>query len=478
MLPTIKSRVHDIIRHAIALALLVTVFSAPTRAQSGVYAYFNDDPVTLLGSLSADFTTYVMSNPSISGITVVISWQKYDVGTVTSGPVLNINVTAPTLRTLDADMASIAGSSKKINLIVWAGTASGPGGANSSTPAYIFDTAWPMNCVSLTICSTTVGAVDTCDCHNYHGSKWPTPLGSKCANANSTAFDGGGVPAAWEQPFYLAYENWLGKLLSYYNANNTSGSNIRTQIGYIRIGVGTGGGSVVACPSVEKGIFMGGNTAPNPPLDETVWRNYNNSVYASVAQSSPTPTMILEASPFGGLTLGMSDGNTPLSWADDVAQVAIANGLGIGAESLNGTSDQGDPLLYSQIQPCSNDWCGLFNSYYSISPMRSLQTITPTNPNCLNQPTSCNGTGSLVTVLPFGTQRRATTFEIYYNDLLCAYDSDNYADSTYCPLISPGVYLAPFLPYQQALANAALLQPNSTADAQGKTSLSGSSSIH
>jgi hypothetical protein len=135
-------------------------------------------------------------------------------------------------------------------------------------------------------------------------------------------------------------------------------------------------------------------------------------------------------------------------------------------------------ILYSVGQPCSNDWCGLFNSYYSISPMRSLQTITPTNPNCLNQPTSCNGTGSLVTVLPFGTQRRATTFEIYYNDLLCAYDSDNYADSTYCPLISPGVYLAPFLPYQRALANAAFLQPNSTIDVQGKTSLSGSSSIH
>ncbi len=266
----------------------------------------------------------------------------------------------------------------------------------------------------------------------------------------------------------------MKKLIAYYNTTSI----LSGQIGYIRVGVGTGGGSVVACPNVEMGQFSGQTLKTTPVLSEGVWKAYNNHVYAKAAASGPN--MILEASMFGGLSLGMGDGSIPIVWADDVAQVAIANGLGIGAESLNGTTDQGDPLLYSQGQTCSNDWCGLFNSYYSIAPIQSLQTITPTNPNCLNQSSTCNGTGSLVTVLPFATQRRGTTFEIYYQDLLCAYDTNGYSDSTYCPEISAGpppVYLAPYLPYQLALTDAAAGQPNSTSAVSGNAALSGTASI-
>jgi hypothetical protein len=53
-------------------------------------------------------------------------------------------------------------------------------------------------------------------------------------------------------------------------------------------------------------------------------------------------------------------------------------------------------------------------------------------PNCLGAPSTCNQTSSLLTALPFGTQRRANVFEVYNRDLLCAYDS-GYTNSTTPP---------------------------------------------
>jgi hypothetical protein len=75
---------------------------------------------------------------------------------------------------------------------------------------------------------------------------------------------------------------------------------------------------------------------------------------------------------------------------------------------------------------------------------------------------------------PFATQHRAKAFEIYYEDLLCAYDS-GYTNSTpygACEAISAG---RPY--YSAALADAAANQPTNTAAVGGAAGLSGKTSL-
>jgi len=242
--------------------------------------------------------------------------------------------------------------------------------------------------------------------------------------------------------------------------------------------VGTGGGSYIACPNVEAGLFSGQNLllGPSTALSEGIWKKYNNGVYSSV--NAAHPKMRVSASMYGGVTVSMADGSTPLAWADDVAQVAVSNGLGIGAESLNGTSDQGDNILYASGNPCSNDWCALFTRYYLTAPILTLQTLSVSDPACLNVPTAgCNQTGSLVTVLPFGTQHRGGIFEIKYEDLICTYSPNGTTlyGSTTCPATT--VTSVPYPPYQNALTNAANRVPSTTGGANGKSALAGRGSV-
>jgi hypothetical protein len=461
------------------VVVLVLLCLAPA-AQAQVYGYFPGDPT--LQNHYNHFQSDVIGNASVAGITVLIPWGAYDIGNSTSGPALDTN----TLKTvLDPNLSSAA-SGKTINLVIEAASGGiGMGGINSATPSYVFSTAWPMNCLG---CSGPPPPVDTCDCNNYQGGNYAS-LGSNCTNINNTSqFDSQGVPAAWEMPFYVAYEGWLKALINWYNSSNSSGSAIRAQIGYIRVGVGTGGGSVVACPAVEAGSFPGyvptGQLPQSvfsvPKLTELIWKTYNSNVYSFV--NGVHHDMVLEASMYGGETLSNNDGTTMLVWADDVAGSAVSNGLGIGAESLAGATDTGDLTLYSQGSPCSNDWCALFNQYalavpkYLGVPMPGLQTASVSNPSCANQPSSCNQTGSLLTVLPFGTQRHGRVFEIGYPDLICAYSMHGPSDfPSTCPssFVSP----PPYLPYQTALTSADADSPNATASIGGRFRLKGNSRL-
>jgi hypothetical protein len=357
---------------------------------------------------------------------------------------------------------------KTINLIFAAASGSSP---NSATPAYVTGTGW----------AGSSPPVDVCYCTNYEGNSDYSNLGPNCYNTMTYpplhgGFDASGVPASWEFPFYNAYYQFAQKLAGYYSGL----SSISSYIGYIRFGLLTGGGTVVACPAVEEGIFPYGSMPtqtgiPAVPLTEPILEQYATNMFSSI--QAQKPAMILDSSMFGGESFG-TNGVVPIQWADDIARIAIANGFGITAESLQSA----DLTDYAAALPCSNDWCSLFNYYYSIAPMQGLQTISQSNPNCLNQPSTCGGgnlTGSLVTVLPFATQRRDTVLEVYYQDLLCAYDQDNYYDSD-CPELSvgpPPIYLAPYMPYQTSLTNAVAGRPNSTGNVTGSSALSGAADI-
>ena len=161
----------------------------------------------------------------------------------------------------------------------------------------------------------------------------------------------------------------------------------------------------------------------------------------------------------------------PASWADAVASAAISNGAGYGVESLA----LHDLTLYAEGMPCSNDWCGIFNTYFiQAPPMLGLQTVSQSDPSC----TTDGGAGaacSLVYTLPFATERHANVFELAYEDLLCAYDTDTMPEyvTAYCP----STY-APYGPYQTAIANALAGQPSGTSTIKGRASITGSASVH
>jgi hypothetical protein len=151
------------------------------------------------------------------------------------------------------------------------------------------------------------------------------------------------------------------------------------------------------------------------------------------------------------------------AYADAVASAAASNGAGIGAESLA----LHDGTLYASGQPCSNDWCSIFNTNFFKAPILGLQSVDISEAGCTSDP----GTGktcSLAYVLPFGTQRHANVFEIANEDLLCAYGGSTYSNGTHCPS-----GFSPYLPYQVAIQNAALGLPGSTSVTGGKASVSG-----
>jgi hypothetical protein len=448
-------------------------------AQGQIYAWFSQPPSAPTGGCPSgtggtanycDFETYVITKATVAGITVVVPWAPYDNFAITGQPSLNLGM----LGSLDSALQAAATDGTKvktINLILAAASGSSP---NAATPSYVFTTSW----------ANTSPPVDVCYCSpNYPGtgSNGFSVTGPNCYNATSYAhnfptktFDASGVPASWEFPFYNAYHQFAQKFAAYYSGG-PGGSSISSYIGYVRFGLLTGGGTVVPCPAVEEGIYPYGSTptqsgVPAVPLTEPILEQYATNVFSGIRAQSPK--MILNASMFGGETFG-TNGIVPTQWADDIASIAIANDFGITAESLAST----DLTSYATAGPCSNDWCSLFNLYYPFAPMLGLQTLSISNPSCIVACVPSNTTGTLVTVLPFGTQHHTTVFEVKYEDLLCAYDqntSPQYS-STNCPNTSP--YSAPFAPYATTLANSAAGQPSSTSAVSGAASVTGSAMI-
>lgn len=449
------------------LACLVVVFAQLAQAQ--IYGYFKDDPATTLPA--GDYTAYlanVVPVAAVGGVTVIMHWNAYDNGSDTGPSFLTAKA-----NTLAGHLNTAAGG-KTVNFIIVAASGGiGSGGNNVDTPAWVFDQAWANFCCS------PAGAVDVCYCNSYQGTVangWTnSTVGSNCYNQGNfhtltgLTWDHSGVPAAWEAPFVAAYQQWLAQFFSWAKTKVPT-------LGYVRVGVGTGGGSVVACPNVEEGAFSGQMHAAVTKLTEPVWLAYNQAIYSSAASDVSGSGIMLEASMFGGETFGGGDGMIPIGWADDVASAAVSNGFGLGAESLSVASDIGDNVLSAGGSPCSNDWCALFSQYRTASVL-GLQTLSQSDPNCLGAPSTCNQTSSLLTALPFGTQRRANVFEVYYQDLLCAYDS-GYTNSTTppnngaCEAVSAGRQY-----YPTALSNAASGQPTSAGIVGGAAKASGPTTI-
>ena len=376
--------------------------------------------------------------PKINGITVPLDWSKID---TCAGGCTHGNYS---WSTFDGSLSSyISGSGNfckgavlcKLNFEVNAASGSSP---NTATPSYVFTLGWAHTC-----CGGTATPLDVCFCSGYPGS-------GSSSGCNQT--DSSGVPASWERQFWSAYENFITEVITHFGSD----ASYKAQVGYIRLGIATGGGGVIPCPTQEMTVPSGA------PLSLTVWQAYANTIFSYAASQSPP--MIIEGSGYGGENIYITN-----AWADAVATAAISNGAGYGAESLAFH----DLTLHASGSPCSNDWCNIFDSNFINSPkMLGLQTISPSDPSCTSDPGAAL-TCSLVYVLPFATERHANVFELGYPDLLCAYDnsSPEYT-SAYCPS-----GYAPYGPYKTAIANAEAGVPRGTSVIGGSAKVSGSATV-
>jgi hypothetical protein len=126
-------------------------------------------------------------------------------------------------------------------------------------------------------------------------------------------------------------------------------------------------------------------------------------------------------------------------------------------------------VLYSEGQPCSNDWCNIFNTYLGIPPILGLQTISATADATCNSDPGPGQSCSLIYIIPFAIQRHTNVFEIGSINLLCAYYS-TYSNPA-CTAPAPGNGWA------AALAAAAQGQPASTTATAGAAAVSGTASL-
>lgn len=406
----------------------------------------------------ASFNQYVL--PNITGITIPVNWAAVDAcGSAPCTPatyswatgietaLLPYTSTGQTCYgTVVSPCLCAGGQLCKINFEV---NAVKGAGSNNSTPSYVLDAAgstWSTSCPAIgnvPACTTAApNPVDVCFCNAYQGSGSP-PANTCINNMNSPPVNTTGVPATWEIPFQSAYLGFIKAMIQRYN----SGVTWHSQVGYIRFGMGVGGGGAIPCYTQET-------TLPTPPLTLSVWGAFATNVFSYA--SSQQPLMTIESSGYGG-----NDPVITLAWADAVAQNSIPYGAGFGAESLAFH----DMVLYSEGSPCSNDWCSIFNTYYGISPMLGLQTISSSSDATCDSDPGAALTCSLAYVIPFGIQRHANVFEISSKDLLCAFYGA-YSAPTTCTQQPNG--------FAAALLAAAAGQPASTSAAAGSTMLSGS----
>jgi hypothetical protein len=221
----------------------------------------------------------------------------------------------------------------------------------------------------------------------------PTYVLNNLGSANITAACNSGevTPNYFSSAFQVPYKAFMQQLIQYYGSNPS--------IGYIRFG-----------------LAQGGETYPNQGFDSdpdcsaaftawgwtpTAWVSYLTSMLAyETTLNSPKQLMV-----------GINTVNMDTSIPDQVAAFAVSNKIGFGSQGLQ----ESDITSYQAGQPCTADWCNLFNQYQGQVPLE-LQTATQSDP------TGGGMTGSLVALLPFAAQRHANIMEIYYQDWLTGYD--------------------------------------------------------
>lgn len=337
------------------------------------------------------FHNYILPNPAIHGVDLVVPWNTVETAQ---------RQYASGLSALDALIGNYSG--KTINLIFqpisYSNINNAPGGVNSMTPSYVFTPQW----------ATTAGAnspQDVVYCSDYPGS---TGFTGAYANANTTGFDPTGYPVVYEAPFAVAYQNFISAVLQHYKGNSN--------IGYMRFGLSVGNETSAYCEGELQQL-----PAPNTFVVPSTWKTWISTMdkFEKSAEPSPSIQLLQSLNELGG------DGNTDMP--DFEAATAVSEGFGFGNNGLQ----KSDISASASNQPCTGNWCALFDQYAGQVPLE-LQEADPSDPSGADPN---NATGNLANLIPLAVQHHATILEVLKQDLFLAYDPNyvpaNPGDSSY-----------------------------------------------
>jgi len=360
-----------------------TVTPPPPNCSIQVNAF---DPPGPGGNNWNAFQNHVLPNPAIHGVALNVPWNSVETaqGQYAAG-----------LAALDSQFANYPG--KTIDLIFQPITYSNfnnpPGGVNTLTPSYVFTTAWASSL------NPPSPPLDVVTCPPYPGNGNPTT----------------GFPAVYEAPFRVAYQNFINAVLQHYKGSS---------IGYMRFGLSAGNETYPYCVPELQAL-----SAPNT-FSTQLWENWISTMDAYEKSVLPSPPIQLMES----LNHVPTD-TTYISFPDFEAATAASNGFGFGNNGLQKT----DLTNSASGQPCTGDWCAMFDKYAGQVPLE-LQNADPSDPSGTD-PT--NATGNLADLIPLAAAHHATILEILMPDLYLAFDP-NYvpkypADSAFAGAYSAAI---------------------------------------
>ena len=311
------------------------------------------------------FQNFILPNPAIHGVNLVVPWNSVETaqGQYDSG-----------LAALDAQFTNYPG--KTINLIFqpisYTNINNAPGGVNTMTPSYVFTQQWAS---SLTPPSPPL---DVVTCNVFPGNGAPAS----------------GLPVVYEAPFKVAYQNFIRAVLQHYQGNSN--------IGYMRFGLASGNETFAFCTQEMQAL-----PAPNT-FTTQVWEDWVSSMETFEKSALPNPPIQLMQS------LNHLDTTSYTALPDFEAQTAVMNGFGFGDNGL-----QSSDLANSAANlPCTGNWCALFDQYAGQVPLE-LQEANPSNPSGSDPG---NPTGNLAQLIPLAAAHHATILELLMDDLYLAYD--------------------------------------------------------
>jgi hypothetical protein len=335
---------------------------------------------------------YIQVNPVVTGGTFQVEWSSIDQGPAAAASQYNWAYS-------DGLLQQWSAAGKQVNFIFWANSDSG----TTTCSGYDYSQYGQDgtgNCAIPTYVWSALGA------SNY----------TTCTPSNSSGPQQ--IPNYFATAFQSNYQAFIKAAIAHYASNSS--------IGYLRFGLGRGGETIPVADWDTQGDPCSTAFTNWGLTDSTVtstWQPYLQTMMDFEAANNPSGVQLLV-----GITPMNTNGSTPVP--DFVANTAVPLGIGFGSQGFQ-QSDMSNPP-----SSCTADWCNLFNEYTGQVPLE-LQTV---GQSCINA-NSC-ATGSLVTLLPFAVDNKATILEIYYQDWLTAFDPN------YSPYDSSGGYAT-------ALTNAA-----------------------
>ena len=208
------------------------------------------------------------------------------------------------------------------------------------------------------------------------------------------------TPYFWEPSYVQNYSAFIRAAVAEFGTNSA--------IGYLRFGLGTGGETFplydITHPGCQDVLNSTGFTIP-------VWDSYLESMIQFEGSLNSTHPLMVALD--GGL-----GGSTDHTFSD-IAQWAVADGLGFGSEAITAQSVQLDGSGNPVCQGVG--FCSLFDRYAGQAPLE-IQTQGPSSPS------GGAPIGSLVPIVRYVLAQHAQILELYTQDWLVAYDpsSPNY----------------------------------------------------